>query len=746
MTRELIFPIILLIAGSSCRRSDILQYADPNIGGVSVLLTTKRPTVHRPNSMVRVFPVTKPGFGDRYLSDRIYGFALNMPEYRMDHVTELMPVSGKFSTNRNETAEVYDHDLEEVHPWYHRVLLEDNDITAEWTTTERSVLYRFGFKDVRSNYILFRSNGNAHFKISGKSVIQGWEEFENTRQYFYAEFSEPFDSSGTFVSGKVNKGGAELHGDGIGAFVQLPSLGKRVEIRIGISYISEDQAKQNLAKEADRLSFERIKKDSREIWEKSLGRIYAEGGTERQKRIFYTSFYRACERMVNISENGKYYSGYDKKVHDDDGQPFYMDDWLWDTFRSLHPLFMILDPASQDNMVQSYTRMFEQSGWMPGFPQVSGDFSAMIGFHSASLVWNTWLEGARNFDVEKAYEGLKKNALHGTMLPWRNGPMCKLDTFYQVHGWYPALPEDSTETVSMVHGFEKRQAVAVTLEHSYDDWCLAQLANALGKKEDYALFLKRSQNYRNVYNPATGFMAPRKEDGKWVEPFDPQLSGGIGSRSYYAENNAWIWRFCVMHDIPGLIDLMGGDKSFANHLDALFNQPTEISKWQFMARFPDATGLNGMFPAGNEPAFHVPYLYDYAGMPWMAQKRIREIMDLWFDDDPLGLPGDEDGGALCSWYVFSAMGFYPVTPGSGTYAIGSPLFRKISIRLPNGKTFVIKARGCSKTNKYIQAARLNGKKFDSPFIDHSVISAGGILVLDMGERPNKQWGIIHTAH
>jgi predicted alpha-1,2-mannosidase len=746
MTRNLILMIVILAAGISCSRSDVLNYVDPNIGGVSVLLTTKRPTVHRPNSMVRVFPVTRPGLGDRYLSDRIFGFALNMPAYRMSHVTELMPVSGNFSTDRNITASVYDHDLEDVHPWYHSVLLEDYNITADWTTTERSVLYRFGFQNVKSNYVLFRAEGNAGFKISGQNVVQGWEEFENTRQYFFAEFSSPFDSMGTFGSGKVNEGKREMLGTGIGAFVRIPSPGKQVEVRIGISYISEDQARQNLKNEADQHSFESIKNDSRKIWEKALSRIYVEGGTERQRRIFYTSFYRACERMVNISEYGKYYSSYDRKVHEDNGRPFYTDDWLWDTFRSLHPLFMILDPGMQDNMVESYARMYEQSGWMPGFPQVFGDYPAMIGFHSASLVWNTWLEGSRNFDVEKAYEGLKKNALHGTMLPWRNGPMCKLDTFYQVHGWYPALPEDSTETVGMVHGFEKRQAVAVTLEHSYDDWCLAQLANALGKKDDYACFLKRSQNYRNVYNPVTGFMAPRKADGNWVEPFDPQLSGGIGSRSYFAENNAWIWRFGVMHDIPGLIGLMGGKKAFTNQLDALFNQPTEISKWQFMARFPDATGLNGMFPAGNEPGFHVPYLYDYAGMPWMTQKRIREIMDLWFDDDPLGLPGDEDGGALCSWYVFSAMGFYPVTPGSGKYAIGSPLFNKTIIRLPNGKTFVIKARGCSKKNKYIQSARLNGKDLNTPFMDHADIKSGGNLVLEMGEKPNKKWGLNNSEH
>jgi predicted alpha-1,2-mannosidase len=282
--------------------------------------------------------------------------------------------------------------------------------------------------------------------------------------------------------------------------------------------------------------------------------------------------------------------------------------------------------------------------------------------------------------------------------------------------------------------------VALTLEHSYDDWCLAQLAKATGKNEDYDYFMKRSKNYRNVFNPATGFMAPKMANGKWITPFDPQLSGGIGSRSYYAENNAWTWNFSVQQDIPDLIQLLGGNDAFVKRVDALFNEPTHISKWQFMGQFPDATGLNGMFVAGNEPSFHIPYLYNYAGQPWKTQRRIREIMDMWFDDRPLGIPGDEDGGGLCSWYVFSAMGFYPVTPGSGEYAIGSPFFNSIKIQLPDGQTFSVIAKNCSKKNKYIQSASLNGEELNRPFISHADIAKGGELNLVMGDRPNKQWG------
>jgi len=732
---------LALILLNACSNTDVSMYVDPNIGSVAPLLTTKNPTVHRPHSMVRVFPITKPGLNDRYLSDKIYGFAVNMPAYRMGHVTELMAISGPFNINRNENASLYDHSQEEVHPWYHKVWLEDSNIEADWTTTERAVIYRFKFNNKDSaDKVVFRSEKKASFKVIGTNVIQGWEEFEKTRQFFFAEFSQSFDESGSFDSGKI-KTESEITGSGVGLYVGFDEREKPVEVRIGISYIDENQAAANLHKETLDKSFETIQEESHKIWAEELGKIKVEGGTEREKRIFYTSLYRCNERMVNISEDGRYFSGYDGKIHDDGGRPFFVDDWLWDTYRSLHPLMLILNPSQQADMVESYIRMYDQSGWMPGFPQFYGDFPAMIGFHSAALVWDTYQKGVTNFDVEKAYEGLKKNATQATMLPWRSGPMCSLDSFYLKNGWYPALPEDSTETISKVDGFEKRQAVALTLEHSYDDWCLAQLAKALDKTEDYAYFMKRSKNYHNVFNPATGFMAPKMANGKWITPFDPQLSGGVGSRSYFAENNAWTWNFSVQQDIPGLITLLGGKDAFVKRVDALFNEPTHISKWQFMGQFPDATGLNGMFVTGNEPSFHIPYLYNYAGQPWKTQRRIREIMDMWFDDRPLGIPGDEDGGGLCSWYVFSAMGFYPVTPGSGEYAIGSPFFTSIKIQLPNGETFSVIAKDCSKKNKYIQSATLNGEELNRPFISHSDIVNGGELRLVMGDRPNKEWGI-----
>ena len=739
--RDIVIPVLLAVTIAACSSQDVTQYVDPNIGSIAPLLEPKVPTVHRPNSMARVYPVTKRKLNDRYLSDRIYGLAVNMPAYRGGYVTEIMPTTGSIVTDRNAAASVYDHDFEEVHPWYHKVVLEDYDITADWTTTEQAVIYRFVFPADKQGNVIFHADPDekSSFRITGKNVVQGWEMFHNMKQYFYAEFSQPFIKAGWFDINNKLKGPDNTNDTITGAYVSFDKTTIPVEVRIGISYIDEHQAADNLKQETAGKNFEDIKNDGHSIWENALGKIQVEGGTERQRRIFYTSLYRCMERMVDISEGSRYYSGYDKKVHTDTVRNFYVDDWLWDTFRALHPLMLILNPSQQGDMVNSYVTMYEQGGWMPSFPQVYGDTPPMIGFHSAALVWDTYLNGVRSFDAEKAYEGLKKNAMEGTMVPWNMGGMCALDSFYHKNGYFPALSENDVETEPTVGPFEKRQAVSVTLEHSYDDWCLAQFAKALGKDEDYNFFMKRSQNYKNLFNPAAGFFQPKLANGQWVEPFDPILSAGYGSRMYYTENNAWTWNFGVQHDIPGLIELLGGKEKFIHRVDSIFNVAPR-SKWLFMGQFPDATGLNGMFVAGNEPSMHIPYLYNYAGEPWRTQRRIREVLDTWFDDKPLGIPGDEDGGGLCSWYVFSAMGFFPVTVGSGEYAIGSPFFEKITIELPGGKTFTVNAKNCSKKNKYIQSAELNGKPLERAFIKHDDIMAGGELNFVMGDRPNKNWG------
>jgi predicted alpha-1,2-mannosidase len=282
--------------------------------------------------------------------------------------------------------------------------------------------------------------------------------------------------------------------------------------------------------------------------------------------------------------------------------------------------------------------------------------------------------------------------------------------------------------------------VSVTLENSYDDWCVAQLAKALSKKSDEEYFTKLAHNYQNMFNPAIGFMAPKIADGQWVTHFDPKLGGGNGGRDYFTEVNSWLYTFNVQHDVAGLIDLMGGRNAFNAKLDQLFVEQYGKSKFDFLGQFPDATGLVGQYAQGNEPSFHIPYLYDFSGEPWKTQQHVRQLMDVWYGDGPLGIPGDDDGGATSSWYVLSAMGFYPVCPGSPVYEIGSPIFAKATIRLGNGKQFTIVANHVSARNKYIQSAQLNGKPLNRAWFRHADIADGGTLILEMSDHPNRKWG------
>lgn len=748
MRRRYVVQIITTILGlgfGACSQISQIQehvdYVDPNIGGVGHVLQPTLPTVQLPNSMIRLAPLRTPEVLDKYLAPKIYAFPLNITSHRIADAFAIMPTSGRLSVKKEEVASEYDHSQETATPYYYSVLLESFEIQADYTVTEHAEFFRFNFTRPGESHILFRARKNGKLEVIGKNAVRGYEDDETVRYFFFAIFDMPFESHGTAIRDSIIQGSAGVQGEKITLFVNYNLVNPQtVGVKIGISYISLEQAEQNVKNEIPDWRFDAIKDRARIIWNQTLGKIKVEGGTEKQRRIFYTALYRSHERMVNISEYGKYYSGFDKKVHNDGGTDFYVDDWLWDTYRSLHALQLLLDPEKKLNMIRSYVRMYEQGGWVPSFPLLKGDHPCMIGHHSASLIADAYLKGLHDFDVEKAYEGLKKNAMQATMLPWANGPMTELDSVYLDKGFFPALPPDTNEWVKEAHPFERRQSVAVTLEHSYDDWCLAQLAKALNKKDDYDYFMKRALNYMTLYNRRTGFMSPKSADGNWIEPFDPKLSGGQGGRAYFAECNSWTYTWSVQHDVQGLINLMGGRERFVERLNQLFNEGLKTEKFFFIGQFPDASGLNGQFVMGDEPSFHIPYLYNYAGAPWRTQKCVRQLMDVWFDDDPMGICGDEDGGAMSSWYVFSAMGFYPVTPGSPIYNIGSPLFEKVSIDLGKGRQFVIRAKNVSSKNKYIQSATLNGQRWNKPWFEHAAIANGGTLILEMGPRPNKSWG------
>ncbi|MDX2432817.1 MAG: glycoside hydrolase family 92 protein, partial [Bacteroides sp.] len=516
-----------------------------------------------------------------------------------------------------------------------------------------------------------------------------------------------------------------------------------LNVRYGVSFIDAAQARKNMEREVAGKTVASLQATGRDAWNEALGKIEIEGGSDDQRTVFYTSLYRFFERQVSISEDGRYYSPFDKKVHDDLGRAFYTDDWIWDSYRAHHPLRVLIDAGVEEDILNSFVLMAEQRDhfWMPTFPKITGDGAAMNSNHGVASVLDAHRKGLGNFDLSKAYEASKLAITEKTLAPWSAEPAGKLDDFYKEHGYIPALYEGEEETIPEVHIFEARQPVAVTLGTSYDQWCLSILAEELGKADEADYFMKASFNYRNLYNHDTKFFHPKDEKGNFIEPFDYKFSGGMGARHYYDENNAWTYRWDVQHNIPDLIELMGGNESFVNELDAMFAEPLGRSKYAFYAQLPDQTGNVGQFSMANEPSFHIPYLYNYAGQPWKTQKRLRKLLDEWFRNDLMGVPGDEDGGGMSSFVVFSAMGFYPVTPGEPVYSIGSPMFEHVSIDLGNGKTFEIEAHNASEENKYIQSATLNGEKLNSTSISHEALMNDGKLVLEMGPKANRSWGV-----
>lgn len=546
--------------------------------------------------------------------------------------------------------------------------------------------------------------------------------------YVYGEFNAP-------VKIEKNKiyGGSRLT-------VSASANQNVLEFRYGVSFISIEQAKKNLREEIPMWDFDRIKYAARDRWNEALGEIQVKGGTLEQKRVLYTSLYRCYERMVDITEDGQYYSAFDHKVHQDN-RPFYVDNWLWDTYRALEPLQTLLNPEMEADKVQSYVRMYEQSGWMPEFAVLWGNHECMTGNPAAPWIADVWAKGITNFDFATAYEGLKKNSIEGTWLPWRRGPKSPLDDFLANHGYIPALHPGETETFAQVHPRERRQAISATEAQSYDDWCTAQIARELGNVADYEFFLRRASDYKNVFRQDKGHVWPKDADGNWIEPYDPGWSGGQGGRDYTTENNGYTYDWDVQHDLQGLVELMGGRTNAEAKLDQLFRQGLGRSKYEYFAKFPDSTGMVGQFSMGNEPSLHIPYIYNYLGAPWKTQKHVRMLLDTWFTDTSLGMPGDEDGGGMSAFVVFSMMGFYPVTPGVPIYDLCSPVFDRVTIHLHNGKTFSIVCRDNSANNKYIQSIRLNGKPLNQVWFKHADLVDGGTLELQMGSTPNLNLGV-----
>lgn len=710
-----------------------IDYVDPYIGNISHLLVPTFPTIQLPNSMLRVYPERAD-----YTSELLNGLPIIVTNHRERSAFNLSPYQG----DSLRPVMAYTYDNERLTPYSYSVELDDNRIKAEYALSHQSAQYRITFEPDKPAYVIVNSRNGA-IRV-GHNFICGRQQLSNnTNVYLYIEPQEEAIEAGVVENGVIEGSKDLAEGTNVCAAWRFAEGTSTVNLRYGISFISEEQAEKNLRREQKEYNLENLVQTGRDIWNETLGRIRVEGGTEDEKIVFYSSFYRTFERPVCMSEDGRYFSAFDGQVHNDNGTPFYTDDWIWDTYRAAHPLRVLIDRQKEEDIIDSYLRMAEQMGnlWMPTFPETTGDTRRMNSNHAVATVADALAKGL-HVDTVKAYEACRRGMEEKTLAPWSGNPAGWIDTFYRDHGYIPALRPDEQETDPNVHPFEKRQPVAVTLGTSYDQWCLSRIATALGKTEEAAHYLQCSYNYRNLFNPTTSFFHPKDKDGRWIEPFDYRFPGGMGAREYYGENNGWVYRWDVPHNIADLINLMGGgNEAFIANLDQMFREPLGRSKYEFYAKLPDHTGNVGQFSMANEPSLHVPYLYNYAGQPWKTQKRIRQMLRTWFRNDLMGIPGDEDGGGMTSFVVFSSLGFYPVTPGFPTYNIGSPLFTRAQITLSNGKVFEIEAQGASDENKYIQSATMNGKEWNKPWFSHDDLKEGGKLVLVMGNHPNKAWGV-----
>lgn len=712
-----------------------VDYVNPYMGNISHLLVPTYPTVQLPNSMLRVYPERSD-----FTGDRLGGLPVIVTSHRGSSAFNLSPYQGEEAGLQPVIN--YSYDQEKIAPYRYQVYLDNANIDVDFAPSHQSAVYGLTFEKKGPAYLVFNSR-NGQLKSDGNTV-SGYQYVDRkTKVYLFAETDKTPEKCGVLANGTVKYGESSAEGRDAALVLAYGDNVQKLGVRYGISFISEEQAKKNLAREIAAYDVDVVAKVARNDWNDALGKIQVQGGSKDDKIVFYTSLYRCYERPVNLSEDGQYYSAFDGKVHEDGGRPFYTDDWIWDTYRATHPLRILIDNEKESDVINSYLLMAEQMGtnWMPTFPEVTGDSRRMNSNHAVATVIDAYKKGLRGFDLEKAYMACKQGIEEKTLIPWSAAPAGWLDDFYKEHGYIPALKPGEEETVPNVSAWEKRQPIAVTLGTAYDDWCLSQIARELGKNDEADYYLKRAYNYRNVFNPETRFFHPKDKDGKFIEGVDYRYSGGLGARDYYDENNGYIYRWDVQHNIADLISLIGGNEAFIAGLDQMFNEPLGMSKWQFYSTLPDHTGNVGQFSMANEPSLHIPYLYNYAGQPWMTQKRIRTLLDQWFRNDIMGVPGDEDGGGMSAFVVFSQMGFYPVTPGSPTYNIGSPVFTDVKVDMGNGNTFEVKANNASAENKYIQSAKLNGEILDKAWFNHSDIASGGLLELEMGPKANKQWGI-----
>ena len=639
----------------------------------------------------------------------------------------LMPYTGELATGPGSRgdpdagyASRYSHDREQARPGFYAVDLLDHDVHVELTATERVGLHRYRFPADRRAHLAidlqFENGGGRVVEsrlrrvdettIVGYRRSKGWAK--DQRVFFALKSSKPFAEFRIF-RGDLAVGGESAEGQGLRAIGTYEGSPGEVLVRVGISPVSEENALANLEKEAGTTDFDAIAAAAKAAWNDQLGRIQIEAD-DRTKRIFYTALYHTMIAPALFNDHNGDYRGADGEIHRNPGFDTYTIFSLWDTYRAAHPLFTLTQPERVGQFIQTMLAIRDQQGKLPVWHLMGNETDTMVGYHAVPVVVDAYFKGLLDADPERAFEAIKNSAMQDER---------GLDAVKEV-GYIPAER----------HG----ESVAMAMEYAIDDWCIAEMAKALGKQEDVTYFSGRAKAYREYFDPTTKFMRGKLSDGTWREPFDPVASSH--RLDDYCEGNGWQYLWLVPHDPEGLIDLLGGDEAFGEKLDQLFAVESVKSE----GASADISGLIGQYAHGNEPGHHTTYLYAFVGQQWKTAKLVRQILTTLYSDQPDGLSGNEDCGQMSAWYVFSAMGIYPVNPVAGVYVFGSPIVDKATIAVPGGKSFTIVAKNNSPVNLFIQSVELNGKPYGKSYITHPDIIAGGELTFVMGPEPNKAFG------
>lgn len=741
--RHIISTLFFCLLFLSSSAQDYTRYADPFVGTGGH--GHNFPGAIMPFGMMQPGPDTRlKGWdgcaGYHYSDTMVYGFS-------QTHLSGtgcsdygdvlLVPTTGRVRFGEKNYRTHFSHADEKASPGYYSVYLDQRHIKVEITAAKRTSLYKFTFpKSDKANIILDLNhrdrvkageiNINGNNEITGHRLSTHWADHQQV--YFVIQFSKPFKESTISKGGVLSK--KSHHGNGIllKSYVAFESSeGEVVYARVGISAVSIEGARKNLEAEQPGWEFDKMRQEAHDTWNKELGKIAAETSDTSVMRTFYSSLYHAMTAPYLYQDIDGKYRGQDHKIHDGKGYEQYTVFSIWDTYRALHPLLTLIDRKRTNDFVNSFLSMYDQGGLLPVWELAGCETNCMIGYHSVSVINDAFQKGITGFDAAKALEAMKKSALVTKKEIYHYRKIGDFKEYTSLYRYAVGWNDYGKYGYIRVHS--GRESVSRSLEFAYDDWCIAQMAKKLGKMDDYKLFNKRAQNYQYLLDTATGFMRARQKN--FEKKFDPYSISGR-----YTEGNAWQYSFYVPQDISGQMKLLGSKERMATFLDSLFNTSSVLRGH----KQADVTGLIGQYAHGNEPSHQIAYEYDYAGQPWKTQSRIRYIMRNLYRDQPNGLEGNDDCGQMSAWYVFSALGFYPVCPGSDQYAIGSPLLDQAVMHFENGKTFTIRTVNNQPGNVYISSAKLNGANYTKSYLTYSDISQGGEIEFNMSAAPNKNWG------